>query len=200
MHLLFSILFSAAAISTAVASYVPMHLMQRRSSPFLHTRTTYAFSDPFLDNERSRFLESTNYSTVPDFPLGGDKPCPCINVSEAYFLNYSDLTPSAQKEMLYQNITTYGYGCLEHDLITVSCNASLAPGEQPANWCHRHWCWIDRDNCSLVKRESGWFPGKTYSYAACRNADEFLTNALLSSLKGVTFKVGINNNTGGWRG
>lgn len=187
---------------TATASYVPMHLMQRRSSPFLLTRTTYAFSDPFVDNERARLLELTNNSTAVDFPLGGDSPCPCLNVSEAPFLNFTtDISKSAKIELLYQNITTYGYGCLQHDLnLTVSCNTTLAPGDERAKWCVRHWCWVDRLKCSLVQRKSGWFPGKIYSYAACRNTDEFLTSALLSSLNTATLKVGLNNNTGGWRG
>jgi hypothetical protein len=187
---------------------VPLHVMKRRSSPFAHSRTEYSgaqeralgidgLPDPFVhsNEEPQRSLQD-----LMEIPLGGDDACPCIDLADAPSMNATtDLSTYAQGELANQNITSYGYGCLQHDLKTVSCVEAQAAGNRPL-WCSRQWCWIDRMNCSLVKRESGWVPGKTYSYAACRKADEFLTNELISSLKGLTLKVGFNNNSGGWRG
>jgi hypothetical protein len=188
---------------------VPLHVMKRRSSPFALSRTEYSGAQDRalgVDGLPDPFVHSTNdqphrsLQDLMEIPLGGDDACPCIDLAEAPLMNATtDFSTYAQGELANQNATSYGYGCLQHDLITVSCMEAEAAGNRPL-WCLRQWCWIDRTNCSLVKRDSGWVPGKTYSYAACRKADEFLTSELISSLNGTTLKVGFNSNSGGWRG
>ena len=212
------ILFYTPSVDCSVSAshseyiHIPLHLAKTKSSPFAYSRNEYrgtyeralgidGLPDPFVHNndEPNRFLQDATV-TIDEIPLGGDDACPCIDLADAPLMNATtDFSTYAQGELTNQNATSYGYGCLQHDLITVSCVEAEAAGNRPL-WCSREWCWIDRTNCSLLKRDSGWVPGKTYSYAACRKADEFLTSELISSLNGTTLKVGFNSNSGGWRG
>ena len=186
-----------------------IHIIRQGSYPYAGTATaTTRYSEQALgvDGLPDPFVLSTNdqphrsLQDLMEIPLGGDDACPCIDLAEAPLMNATtDFSTYAQGELANQNATSYGYGCLQHDLITVSCMEAEAAGNRPL-WCLRQWCWIDRTKCSLFNRDSVWVPGKAYSYAACRKADEFLTSELISSLSGQTLKVGLNSNSGGWSG
>jgi hypothetical protein len=201
-----SILFSVCmAAADAHKHRALLHIVKQRSAPFTPlTRRHYAeralsitgLPDPFV-HEPIRSLQET-----PDeIPVEGDALCPCIDVSEAPSVNAStDLSQDGRDALIYQNVTTYGYGCLQHDLLTTDCVKARDAGGELPQWCLKQWCWVQHATCSVRNRVSVWVPGRPYSYATCRNADVFLQSALLAQLKGQKLKVGFNSNSGGWMG
>lgn len=194
----------ACAVIGAMHRHVPLHVMKRKSSPFLHSRIDSSHFSTFANNERvllsSLDNTTTSTSTTSTTPLEGDNLCPCTDASKAYFVNASELPDEAHTQLVYQNVSSYGYSCKNHDLETLDCVTARGANETLPPWCPKKWCWIDTSNCELRNRDSVWVSGKAYSYATCRNADAYLQYALASQINGLTLKVGVNSNFGGWRG
>jgi hypothetical protein len=196
------------AMASVVTSRHPLHLhvIRRASNPFVeYSRTQQAgteralgidgLPDPFVHNEPPRSLEYA----IEDTPFGGDESCPCIDISEATVVDaLLDLLPPGQAALPYQNISSYGYGCLQHDYETVGCiNVPIA--NQPA-WCNLKWCWVKPSTCRIKFSPSAYIRRRAYSYSTCRNSDVYEQAGLLTALNGATLKVGLNSNTGGWIG
>lgn len=193
----------ACAMITAMQRHLPLHVMKRQSSPFLYSRIEYSQLSPFAENQRvlQTSLENITASTTTSYtPLEGDLLCPCIDISKAYVINASELPAEAYTQLVYQNVSSYGYDCTSHDLETLDCVTAREANQTLPPWCPKKWCWIDPSNCELRYRDSVWVRGKAYSYATCRNADAYLQYALASQINGLTLKVGVNSNSGGWRG
>ena len=160
---------------------------------------------------------TTTTTTIRSF---GDPSCPCLpasNLTERVLIDKDffmtsfgggDLNSSSSEEEV--NLL-YGIGCAAHDEFSLTCyNSSidrcadlfLSLPDCHSNICEREFCYVDPYNCNLSNtRPSKVFEDVFYSYSTCGYLDS--TNSgyeLLESLKGKTFQVGINSNSGGWMG
>ena len=68
------------------------------------------------------------------------------------------------------------------------------------SWCHRSFCYIDPDNCSLERQQSQIYKNRFWSYATCGEADAFTGLQRIQQWKGRTLNVSILQNSGGWMG
>ena len=108
------------------------------------------------------------------------------------------------------NLTSYGFGCTNHDKAAQICIDGCATGltitpppiDCDRTWCDRHWCWVDPNNCTLLNKRSNLFPdsNRFYSYATCWDMDSFTQNYRLGSLENKVLRAGFNSNSGGWLG
>lgn len=150
-------------------------------------------------------------SLVSGQPVGGNERCKCLE--EAPTLDPRDMNNLRG----VPNITNYGVGCFPHDLNTSRCqsadfNCSVDPNvlstetDGPTcanNWCSRSWCYVDPVECDLVQTFSKDYAPHSdlwYSYATCGELDAFTNATRLNALRGKTFRVGFNRNSGGWTG
>lgn len=162
-------------------------------------------------------------STTTAITSGGDPSCPClpesnlterILIDEDFFItSFGGGLNSSSEEVVVNTATatTYGIGCAAHDEFSLTCSNSsidrcadlfLSLPDCHSNICEREFCYVDPFNCNLSNtRPSKVFEDMFYSYSTCGYLDS--TNSgyeLLESLKGKTFQVGINSNSGGWMG
>jgi hypothetical protein len=202
-----SFLFFSLCLASADArkSRATIHMLQRSghfTPPVTRTHHTEralsidGLPDPFVC-EPVRSLQEP-----PDeIPLEGDDLCPCTDVSEATTVNAStDMFQLGRDSTIYQNITTYGYGCLQHDLLTTDCVKSREAGEEMPQWCLNQWCWVHHSTCFLLNHKSTWYRDRAYSYATCRSPHVYAQNLRVAQLKGQKLKVGLNSNSAGWMG
>ena len=135
----------------------------------------------------------------------GDDSCPCIPYEEM-----NKLVPEQDlSSYLGPNVnqTSYGFKCAMHDLNSKRCSVfdncddkSLYPEDCELSGCNGSWCYVDKDNCSLVRSESKVYENAYLSYATCGSVNTLDNPYDYTSLKGKTFNVALNANTGGWTG
>ena len=94
--------------------------------------------------------------------------CPCLTSPPTTLPNGGTVLLAAQT---YDYASTYGLNkCDVHD-------ATLAPycsGLVPPEWCASTWCYVESANCDgLITTDSVFFPGLSYSYSTCGDANTF---------------------------
>ena len=152
----------------------------------------YPWQEP-LGNSRRRRLRP------PTAPLKGHTQCPCLTENN----QVGAVSISNQQELLgpLVNATTYGIGCRDHDKTSTFCvNPTCdSRGNCDKTWCEKYWCYVDPEECNLSHRRSRLFSEehRYISYATCFETD---TQRLYTGLSGTTIRVGVNSNTGGWKG
>ena len=112
----------------------------------------------------------------------GETGCPCLP-KKLNFKSYPVLgdclqfTPDPEKGDVYCYPLDYGFKCKAHDRkLSPFCRDSdgSASSTQP-NWCLDSWCFVDPDNCDLLKTQSSYFEQDNayISYATCGTASSF---------------------------
>jgi hypothetical protein len=144
--------------------------------------------------------------------IWGDPLCPCLPTLADYPVTESDIAVVTDALGPTMNYTQYGLGCVAHDdgtpqcAITPECGAALWTLPKPLycdkSWCTRKFCYIDPTACQLTYHHSLVFPNskRYFSYGTCGDADSFSRTSRLNTLDNIVLKIGINHNTGGWRG
>mmetsp|Transcript_35900 Transcript_35900/g.77969 ORF Transcript_35900/g.77969 Transcript_35900/m.77969 type:complete len:738 (-) Transcript_35900:113-2326(-) len=141
--------------------------------------------------------------------LTGNDECPCLPADHFRNHDHSEETITEFESVVGLSIdpTQYGIGCLPHDTNAVQCSDANdcttivpLPADCDKSFCKRSWCFVDPENCSRLSNPSTLFKGRYYSYATCGELDSFTYTERLRSLKGRTFQVGYNSNSGGWKG
>ena len=156
-----------------------------------HQAEYYPWQAP-LENSQRRLRP-------PTAPLKGYAQCPCLTEKS----QVGSASLSNQQELLgpLVNASIYGIGCRDHDKTSRFCaNPTCnSRGNCDKTWCEKYWCYVDPEECSLSHRRSRLFPEehRYISYATCFETD---TQRLYTELSGTTIRVGVNSNTGGWRG
>ena len=154
------------------------------------------------NNDNTRELQELGNDPLL-VPLGGDPSCPCSNIGDFSPVTREDLREDFQETLAHANLTSFGFGCLTHDLNTTR-QCINCPNPQLCPWCTRSWCYVDPDKCNLLHNRGTAYKNLTklrfYSYATCRNADSYTYTTRLAGLVGKTFRVGINHHPGGWLG
>jgi Ligand-gated ion channel len=145
----------------------------------------------------------------------GDLSCPCLTSLEQFPIDQLDYNVARMKlgtSIAATNYSSYGIGCHAHDIGTPQCilpkkcssNANTLPRQIHCDysWCNRSWCFVDHKNCQLLNRLSTVFPDseRYVSYATCGYADAHTRNNRFSDVEDRVYRVGINSNSGGWKG
>uniref|UniRef100_A0A7S4NEA8 Ionotropic glutamate receptor C-terminal domain-containing protein n=1 Tax=Odontella aurita TaxID=265563 RepID=A0A7S4NEA8_9STRA len=142
----------------------------------------------------------------------GDEFCKCLSAAELASRFPSDPLKLDSIESYFgpnANLTAYGVGCRPHDMHLKPCSSASngpcvntvpSPLDCDFSHCQRSFCYVDPAKCSLMHKPSVIFGGRYFSYAACGFMDSFTYTKRLSSLRGKTFNVAFNSNTGGWTG
>jgi hypothetical protein len=168
-------------------------------------------------NAHNSLFEGAEYRTIPKRGLlgttknQGDPSCPCLSVGDVDPITYENI-PESTVAILGRNrinLTSYGFGCAAHDLESAACadwNACMASNATDCNkqlrWCSQSSCFVDPDNCALLKTPSVYFPesDRHNSYATCGDVDIFTSAMIVSKLSGKNLKIGLNSNPGGFLG
>ena len=153
---------------------------------------------PFILQRQGGDQRLTQSSSL-QVPAVGDPSCPCIPREQ---LSAVEDTLGSVGDSI--DIEQYGVNCAAHDLDSEACKQPCDANSPLVNceraWCGFQWCYVDPMNCDLNFAPSTFLPGseRYYSYATCRSVDVF--NNDFSLLNGETIRVGLNANSGGWRG
>ena len=141
--------------------------------------------------------------------LNGNDGCPCLPADHFRNEDHSDEALADFESTVgpFINPAQYGIGCLPHDANALQCSDANdcttivpLPPDCDKSFCKRSWCFVDPAKCSRLHNPSTLFKGRHYSYATCGELDSFTYTERLRSLKGQTFQVGYNSNSGGWKG
>lgn len=156
----------------------------------------------------------------------GDDLCPCLTAEAlaTYRFIWDDLTDeevnALQQGDNYIELVelgldgntlsannTYGVGCAPHDLETAACadkgdctTQIPLPDGCEKSWCERSWCFVDTDSCHVENIPTATVAGVSKTYATCGHMDAVTYMDRLTKIRGQTFKVAINHDTGGWLG
>lgn len=161
--------------------------------------SNYNFEEESGGRPISRPTKRTlRYQEMPS-RFKGDPDCPCL-IKLPTVLSLINEVGNAT------NMATYGLGCDYHDIDTAICDGACEDNSDAPlvhcgkSWCKFAWCYVDPMNCKLQHSWSPWFPesGLHYSYATCNYADVFKYEN--SNLTGKTLRIGLNTNSGGWKG
>ena len=174
------------------------------------------FSNPQQQPTKRRALQE--YGPL----LEGDPVCRCLLPDETDSVEPSHLDMALTDEFASAssnvNLTTYGFGCYQHDAMREVCRcADASSGTACASvprWCFQEWCWVDPQTCQLKhdrwtevvssSSSSPEFDGaaniRFYSYATCLNEDTYTSDMLKKQLSQRTIRVAFAHNAGGYLG
>ena len=108
--------------------------------------------------------------------LQGDARCRCAAYEELLAAHGGRVPAELQASGV--DWTTYGMGCLPHDLNSTVCKPKSDPKCQnitptparcfndgvPPAWCSSHWCYVAEDDCDLSRTPSDLWPRDYYRY------------------------------------
>lgn len=116
------------------------------------------------------------WASFSDLSSTGLPTCPCVewaNLGQYQVGNAIRYTPKGQ-DTGYDYPLNYGnLECKAHD----SRLPPFCDVESPPAWCAQKWCYVDKDDCSIVPYRSFLFEGSDahYSYQTCGESNQFET-------------------------